>query len=98
REGAGVLDNSATPTVSVAAIAKHELQPGTRLEHALGSFDVRGEAVRYVDAPGHVPLGLLSGSVLRRRVEPGQLLTFDDVDIEESPALAAWSEIARNVV
>jgi hypothetical protein len=29
---------------------------------------------------------------IKRKVEPGQIITFDDVDIPESLALKAWNE------
>ncbi|MEX2445723.1 MAG: NAD(P)-dependent oxidoreductase [Dehalococcoidia bacterium] len=87
------LDNSAQPTVSVAAIAKRALEPGDRIEQAIGSFDVRGGAVRILDQPGHIPVGLLARAVVRRPVEPGALLRMDDVELPESLALDAWRQI-----
>ncbi len=82
--GGGVLlDNGARPRVSVAAIAKRSLDPGTRIAHGNGSFEVRGEAIVIADDPAHVPIGLLRDAVLRRRVESGQLLRIDDVDLPD---------------
>lgn len=86
--GGGVLlNNSTAPTLGVAAIAKRELVAGERISRGIGGFDVRGEAVRLVDSPNHVPIGLLSNAVLKRRLEPGQLVTFDDIDLQPSRAL-----------
>jgi predicted homoserine dehydrogenase-like protein len=98
REGRGLLDNSAWPTVSVVAVAKREMSAGSRIEHALGSFDVRGEAARISEVAGHVPIGLLANAVVRRRVEPGQVITFDDVDPMECGALNAWRAIEQRVL
>jgi len=92
--GEGVLlDNSANPRISVAAVAKRSLQPGETIAHGIGSFDVRGIAVAIADDRDHVPIGLLSNAVVKRRVEPEQQLTFDDVEIPESLAAKCWDEI-----
>lgn len=86
--GGGVLlNNSTAPTLGVAAIAKRELGAGRQIARGIGGFDVRGEAVRLADVPDHVPIGLLSGAVTKRCLEPGQLITFDDVELQPSRAL-----------
>ncbi|MCB1237064.1 MAG: NAD(P)-dependent oxidoreductase [Verrucomicrobiae bacterium] len=93
RGGPVLLDNSADPRVSVAAFAKGPLPKGHRIGQALGSFDIRGESVRIVERPDHVPIGLLKGAVLETALEPGQIVTFADVSIPDSLALRAWREI-----
>lgn len=86
--GGGVLlNNSTSPTLGVAAIAKRAMRPGELIERGIGGFQFRGEAVRLDDEPDHVPIGLLRKTALKRAVEPGQLITFDDVDILPSRAL-----------
>ncbi len=82
-----LLNNSTAPTLGVAAIAKRELGIGERIGRGIGGFDVRGEAVRLADSPDHVPIGLLSNAVLKRRLEPGQLVTFDDLELQPSRVL-----------
>ena len=90
-QGQGVLlDNSAHPTASVCVIAKKELNPGTMIKRADRNFQVRGEALSIKDIPNHVPIGLVKDVVIKRRVEPGQVLLFDDIEIPESLALNAW--------
>jgi predicted homoserine dehydrogenase-like protein len=89
-----LLNNSTRPTVSVAAVAKRALQPGERIIKGIGSFDVRGEAVRIAAHPRHVPIGLVTDALVKRRVDAGQELTFEDVELPESLALAAWKAIA----
>jgi len=42
-----------------------------------------------------VPIGLVFDVVLKRYVEPGQVITFDDIDIPESQALVAWQETIK---
>ena len=97
--GGGVLlNNLEYPTISVAAIAKRALVPGDSIERGIGSFDARGVAVRIVDSPGHIPIGLLAHAVVVRKIEPGQQVSFDDVEIPESLALRAWLEVEQRVL
>lgn len=85
-----LLDNSPHPTTSVASIAKIRLEPGARIAHALGSFEVRGEAILIKDMPNHLPIGLMRNVVIKRAIEPGQMITMDDVEIPETLAYKAW--------
>ena len=85
-----LLNNSVSPTVSVAAITKHKLKNGSVIDKGIGSFEVRGVAVRKNEFPNHVPIGLLSNAVLRRTVEEGEFIVFQDVDIPDSLALRIW--------
>ena len=92
--GGGVLlNNSSSPTVSIVGIAKTQLSPGTAIDRALGGFQVRGEAAKIQDVPNHVPMGLIQNAVVRRQIEPGQIITFDDVDLPDTLAL----KIARQL-
>lgn len=86
-DGGALLNNSTTPTLGVAAIAKRTMRPGELIERGIGGFQFRGEAVKLDENPHHVPIGLLRKTVLKRAIEPGQLITFDDVDILPSRAL-----------
>lgn len=86
--GGGVLlNNSIEPTLGVAAIAKRDMKAGEVIERGIGGFDVRGEAVRLADELDHVPIGLLRHTVLKRAVTPGQMITFDDIEIQPSRVL-----------
>lgn len=87
-----LLDNGTSPQIGVAAIVKRGLNQGTFIDQGIGSFQVRGEAVKLTDHPDMVPIGLINQARLKRKVEPGQILTFDDVEIPESLALTAWME------
>ncbi|MBB3103659.1 NAD(P)-dependent oxidoreductase [Azomonas macrocytogenes] len=82
-----LLNNSTSPTLGVAAIAKKPMKAGTMIDRGIGGFQFRGEAVKLTDNFNYVPIGLLSKSILKRAVEPGQLITFDDVDLLPSRAL-----------
>jgi predicted homoserine dehydrogenase-like protein len=95
---APLLNNGVLPLVSVASIAKRELEPGTVIERGCGSFDLRCTCVNIADRPGHVPICLASDLRLSRRVEAGQLITMDDVELPENEALAAWQAVERRVL
>jgi predicted homoserine dehydrogenase-like protein len=95
---APLLNNGVLPRVSVASIAQRELETGTVIERGCGSFDLRGTCVNIADRPGHVPICLASDLRLTRRVEAGQLITMDDVELPETEALAAWQAIERRVL
>lgn len=93
-----LLTNSSKPTVGVAAVAKRSVPAGTEIERGIGSFDVRGEAVKIIENPDHVPIGLLSGAVVKNEIEPGQVLTFADIDLPDSLAVKAWFEIRNKAI
>ncbi|MCX8101731.1 MAG: hypothetical protein N3D77_10895 [Geminicoccaceae bacterium] len=85
-----LLDNGACPHLSVAAVAKRRLESGSRIANGIGSFALRGMCVRIADRPDHLPIGLARDLVVRRRIEPGQVLTFDDVELLDSRPLQLW--------
>jgi len=90
----GVLLNiTTTPRIGVAAIAKRDLPVDFVAERGIGSFDFRGEAVEIAAAPDHVPIGLLGGARMRRRVRPGQHLTLDDVELADTLATDLYFRI-----
>ena len=82
-----LLDNSAQPTIGVAAVAKRDLAAGTHIGVGIGGFDVRGEAVTNADAPSCVPIGLLRDARICRSLQAGQTLSFDDVELPDSLAV-----------
>lgn len=97
-QGRVLLNNSECPRISVAAVAKQRLTRGTRIGIGIGSFDVRGVAVRIAENADHFPIGLLQNVVIKRTVEPEQILNFDDIELDESLALKAWVSIRKKVL
>ena len=77
----------------MAAVSKHELVADTTIETPIGGFDVRGKAIRAAQHPDHVPLGLLKGARLRRKVPPEKILTQDDVELLPTRAAEIWAEL-----
>lgn len=93
-----LLDNGKFPTVSVATVAKKSLKAGSVIEKGIGSFEVRGECVTFSEKVDHVPIGLMSNVRLKYDIEPGQVISFSDVEIPDSLALNAWFETIKNNV
>jgi len=81
------------PRISVAAITKQPLKVGQTIKRSIGSFMLRGEAVRIAEHPNHVPIGLLNGATILRTIEKDQMLKWDDIAPKESPAMHAWHQI-----
>jgi predicted homoserine dehydrogenase-like protein len=96
--GGSLLDNGKYPTISVATIAKRDLDIGDNIKKGIGSFDVRGEAVKIDDYLNHVPIGLIADVTLKRKVSKGEIITFDDLDMPDTLALKAWKYIVDSTV
>ncbi|MBL9152996.1 MAG: NAD(P)-dependent oxidoreductase [Verrucomicrobiales bacterium] len=88
-----LLNNTATPRIGVTAIAKREMGVDHIVERGIGSFEFRGEAIEIASAPDHVPIGLLAGARIRRKVRPGHYLTLDDVELADTFATDLWFRI-----
>jgi predicted homoserine dehydrogenase-like protein len=93
-----LLNNSVTPRFGLAAVVKRPLAAGATIERGLGSFDVRGLAVRLADRPDHVPTTLLDGARLRHDVPVGHVLRFEDVDLVPSTALRLYREVLADAL
>lgn len=92
--GTVLLDNSARPELSLAAVAKTDLEPGDEVAQGIGSFELRGHAVRLEDHPNHVPIGLVSSARIAKPLSRDQILSLDDVELPESRAVEIWRSIA----
>lgn len=90
-----LVDNGNFPTIGVASIAKKKLEAGSFIDKGIGSMEVRGEAISIAKHPTHIPIGLMNQVHLKRNIEPGQMITFDDVDLPESLAYKAWMETLK---
>ncbi len=82
-----LLNNSTSPTIGVASIAKRDLLPGEEILNGIGGFEVRGEALQLSKRLNHVPIGILENAKVIRKIEKGAMLTYDDIELEESMAL-----------
>ncbi|MCP3680135.1 MAG: NAD(P)-dependent oxidoreductase [Gammaproteobacteria bacterium] len=91
-----LLNNSTSPRVNVAAIAKQRLERDSIIDNGIGSFSMRGLAVSIKNYPKAVPIGLMQHARIVRAIEPGQILTFDDVELPQTLALKAWTSTIDN--
>lgn len=90
-----LLNNSAHPRYTVAAVAKRPIRAGSVIRKGAGGFDVRGQAVPLAEHRDAVPVCLLRDSMVVRNIEPGQVVRFEDVVMTESRALSLYRSIAE---
>ncbi|MGC8877704.1 MAG: NAD(P)H-dependent oxidoreductase [Anaerolineae bacterium] len=73
------------PVAEVMTIAKRDLKPGERLDDFGGytfyGCNDRAEVARSLNA---LPVGLAPGAVMKRAVAAGSVITWDDVQLDES--------------
>ncbi|QFK73206.1 NAD(P)-dependent oxidoreductase [Pradoshia sp. D12] len=93
-----LLNNSCFPSYSMGSIAKKKLNIGTVINRGIGSFEVRGKALKIEDEPNHIPIGLLDSVRIIKPVEEGEILTFSHVEIDDSLAYRAWMEIKEQSI
>ena len=79
------------PIADIMTVAKRALNPGQRLD-GFGGYDYHGvmDRVAEVFALGGLPVGLAPGAVMRRPVAAGDIVTWDDVALDESSAVVRW--------
>jgi predicted homoserine dehydrogenase-like protein len=55
----------------------------------IGGYSARGVTDKVADAlkDGMVPIGLLQGATTKRKIEVGEYVTWDDVDLDESQTI-----------
>ena len=102
--GEAVLDRtpsfqSTTWRSEVGCRAKVDLKAGLTLEgrgghHAYG-WTVDADEAREL---GVIPMGLIAGSTLKRDVAAGAILTYDDVELDETRALVAMRRLQDALV
>lgn len=74
----------------VVAATKKEHKAGDKFD-GIGGYSMRAVADRKEDAARDnlVPIGLLQGAIAKRDIPVGALVTWDDVDIDESQTIVA---------
>ncbi|MGF1663264.1 MAG: SAF domain-containing protein, partial [Kineosporiaceae bacterium] len=77
-------------TAEVGAAAKRDLRAGQTID-GIGGFTVRGVIDPAPDfaRDGLVPLGVLAGARMVRDVPAGQLLTYEDVDVDDTSTIVS---------
>ncbi|MGZ4454448.1 MAG: NAD(P)H-dependent oxidoreductase [Nocardioides sp.] len=99
-----VLDHRASLTsehwtAEVGAQTKTALKAGDRID-GIGGMTVRGLIDDAADfrAEGLVPLGVLAGAVLTRDVPVDHVLTYDDVELDESLLIVRMRRIQEDMI
>lgn len=100
--GEAILAPRAGRVADVYAYAKKDLAAGERIGHAIGDDSCYGLVDRSAaaDPLGRVPLLLLEGHAgalprLKRAVPKDQPLTWEDLELPESPLMGRWREQAE---
>lgn len=94
--GSVLLNNGSKPNISVASLAKKDLKAGAKIIKAIGSFDIRGEAIGIDENQKHIPIGLLNNATLKRNINKNEIIQFDDIDIDHSISIDMWHKILQN--
>jgi predicted homoserine dehydrogenase-like protein len=95
--GPPLITNGLRPTALIAAVAKRAIPAGTRIETALGGFELRGEALPIEGHADAVPITLLDGARTRHAVEAGAVIREADVEVPETLARALWRRTVARV-
>ncbi|OCA87786.1 NAD(P)-dependent oxidoreductase [Bacillus sp. FJAT-27225] len=72
------------PISETVAVAKRDIKAGEKVD-GIGGYSVRGVLETHVDMKknGHIPIGLISGTVVAKRdIKFGQFLTLEDVELD----------------
>jgi predicted homoserine dehydrogenase-like protein len=89
-----LMNNSVNPHLTIAAISKREIKRGETIERGAGGFDVRGVAVKIAEHLDAVPVCLLQNTPVKRDIAPGQVLTYDDVELADTKALSIYKQLS----
>ena len=86
--GETTLATDRPPSAETVAVAKKDLRTGERID-GLGGFSVYGviEKAEVARRENLAPLGLAAGSRLANDVKAGALLTYGDLELDESKAI-----------
>lgn len=92
------FNNGSYPKIQVVAVAKTDIKAGEKLDHGLGSFVLRGDAVKIDDEATGVPIGLMYDAEFVKPVAKGQIVHFADVKLPETRAYQMWQQILNEVL
>jgi predicted homoserine dehydrogenase-like protein len=97
------LDNRASLTseywtAEVGAQTKRALKAGERID-GIGGMTVRGmiDPAEDFAREGLAPLGVLAGAVLKRDVPVDHVITYDDVELDESSLIVRMRRIQESM-
>ncbi len=88
-----LLNNSANPTITVAAVAKKTLRRHSIVPHGVGGFEVRGMAVPIDQYPDAVPICLIKNSRILKEIPKGEIVRFEDIELAQTKALDLYQTL-----
>jgi predicted homoserine dehydrogenase-like protein len=71
------------PVAEVLTVAKRTLEPGEKLDD-FGGYTFHGMIDRSAEGAGALPVGLAPGARITRKVWKGKVISYDDVELDES--------------
>lgn len=86
-------------TAEVGAVAKRDLKAGERID-GVGGSTVHGlidDATQF-RADNLVPLGVITGAITTRDLKVGELLTYDDVQLDESSTIVLLRKLQDQLI
>ncbi|MDK2897617.1 MAG: hypothetical protein PWP04_1737 [Candidatus Atribacteria bacterium] len=86
--------NSSKFNSEVVAVAKRDLEPGEIID-GIGGFRIFGKIYPFEEARklGALPIGLAAGAKLTRRISQGEVLTYQDVELDRSSFVVKLREM-----
>jgi len=83
----------------VTAKTKFGVKAGTVLE-GMGGHHVHGWTIDADDARAMnaIPIGIVGGCTLKRDLEAGQIVTYDDVEVDETRPLVAMRRLQDSLI
>lgn len=91
--------NSVSLNSEVVAVAKRDLSPGDIID-GIGGFDVFGKIYTFVEAQAKraVPIGIIQKAKVLRPVQKGEVLTYQDVELDEGSFVVQLRKIQDALV
>lgn len=95
-----IVPAEGAPYADVIAFAKKDLKSGEKLD-GIGGFTVYGVIASHVEAKklSAVPVGIInSNTVMKNDVKKGEIITYDDVILDENSALLQLRRVQESVI
>lgn len=82
----------------VCTMAKKDLEPGDKID-GIGGYTVRGysDIARDAKRDNLVPIGLIQGAIVQKSIKVGDLITYDQVELNESSLIVQLRRMQDNL-
>jgi len=82
----------------VCAMAKKDLYPGDKID-GIGGYTVRGysDIAKDAERDNFVPIGLIQGATVQKAIKVGDLITYDQVELNESSLIVQLRRMQDNL-